>query len=394
MDLIPIGKTHVSEHETRKTSSRFSGTYVESGDLLVAKITPSFENGKQAIVDWDCDFGYATTEVIPLQPLPEESDVRFLANLLLMPEIRADLAGKMEGTTGRQRLSKTVLGARAIPLPPLPEQRKIAAMLSLVQRAIEQQDRLIALTTELKRSLMHKLFTEGLHGEPQKQTEIGPVPDSWSLVSLSEICNFLSGGTPSKKRSDFWEGDIPWVSPKDMKRERLADVSDHVSREAVEAGSAIAPRGSVIVVVRGMILARDVPVCLLKVPMAFNQDVKAILPSDRMQPDFLLYALIQHKSELARKVGRSAHGTYTLLSSEIARMQIPVPSLDEQAEISNAICTVEEKAQLHTKQAAALRDLFRTLLHQLMTAQIRVDDFDLTALEASLAKAGCEPVDP
>ena len=67
---------------------------------------------------------------------------------------------------------------------PPAEQRKIAAVLGLVQRAIEQQERLIALTTELKKALLHKLFTEGLRGEPQKQTEIGPVPESWEYRSL------------------------------------------------------------------------------------------------------------------------------------------------------------------------------------------------------------------
>jgi type I restriction enzyme S subunit len=167
MDMIPIGRSEVSVYEERPVAQLGSGTYVENGDLLVAKITPSFENGKQAIVRWDQDFGFATTEVIPVQPIAGVSDIRYLANLLLHPSIRADLAGKMEGATGRQRLSKEVLGNRLVPLPPLPEQRKIAAVLNLVQRTIEQQERLIALTTELKKALMHKLFTEGLHGEPQ-----------------------------------------------------------------------------------------------------------------------------------------------------------------------------------------------------------------------------------
>jgi len=383
MELIPIGRLYVSDHELRQSGSIRSGTYVENGDLLIAKITPSFENGKQAIVAWDYESGYATTEVIPLQAREGVSDVRFLAFLLQHPEIRSDLAGKMEGTTGRQRLSKTVLGARLITLPPLDEQRKIAAVLSLVQRAIEQQERLIALTTELKQSLMHKLFTEGLRGDPQKQTEIGLVPESWNVVPLSSIADFLSGGTPSKKRPEFWQGDIPWVAPKDMKRPRLADVDDHISEEALVAGSKLAPTESVLVVVRGMILARDVPVCLIEQPMAFNQDVKAIVVGEKVVASYLLYALRHFKPILAQKVGRSAHGTYTLMSQEIANMLVPLPPRDDQKEIADSLHLLERKVATHEAKKASLSDLFRTVLHQLMTAQIRVDDLDLSLLEGS-----------
>ncbi len=135
-------------------------------------------------------FGYATTEVIPIQDIDGVNDKHFLFYLLLHPEIRSSLAGKTGwDNCERQRLNKEVLGDCVIPVPPLPEQRKIAAVLGLVQRAIEQQERLIALTTELKKALMHKLFTEGLRGEPQKQTEIGPVPQSWEVVaSRSSTC--------------------------------------------------------------------------------------------------------------------------------------------------------------------------------------------------------------
>ena len=109
----------------------------------------------------------------------------------------------------------------SIPIPPLAEQRKIAAVLGLVQRAIEQQERLIALTTELKKALLHKLFTEGLRGEPQKQTEIGPVPESWEVASwrcslrLTTAPREMEPGKPGSQCSAFrmlWVGRLICVT--------------------------------------------------------------------------------------------------------------------------------------------------------------------------------------
>ena len=119
------------------------------------------------------------------------------------------------------------------------------------------------------------------------------MPESWEVVRLENICTLLSGGTPSKQKPEYWTGSIPWVSPKDMKRPRLAGVADHISEAALEDGSKLAPTGSVFVVIRGMILAKDVPVALAGVPMAFNQDMKAIIPGPRIVPSFLLYALLR-----------------------------------------------------------------------------------------------------
>lgn len=90
-------------------------------------------------------------------------------------------------------LSRSKLAELPMALPPLPEQKKVAHILSTVQRAIEAQERIIQTTTELKKALMHKLFTEGLRNEPQKQTEIGPVPESWELVPLGKYARVLNG---------------------------------------------------------------------------------------------------------------------------------------------------------------------------------------------------------
>jgi type I restriction enzyme, S subunit len=129
------------------------------------------------------------------------------------------------------------------------------------------------------------------------------VPEIWEVVEHSVVCRFQSGGTPSKKNPDFWKGTIPWASPKDMKRPRLDDVTDHISQEALESGSKLAPAGSVFVVVRGMILAKTVPVAFAEVPMAINQDIKAIIPGPKLRSDFLLYALETVRDNLFKKVG-------------------------------------------------------------------------------------------
>lgn len=104
-------------------------------------------------------------------------------------------------------LSRSRLAGLPIALPPLPEQKKIAHILSTVQRAIEAQERIIQTTTELKKALMHKLFTEGLRNEPQKQTEIGPVPESWEVVPLSNLIG-ISHGYAFKSKFFTMDGPI------------------------------------------------------------------------------------------------------------------------------------------------------------------------------------------
>jgi len=355
MDLIPIGKPHVAEYELRTTSSRFSGTYVENGDLLVAKITPSFENGKQAIVDWGDGFGYATTKVIPLQSIPGKSDVRFLANLLLMPEIRGDLAGKMEGSTGRQRLAKSVLGARLIPLPPLDEQRKIAAVLSLVQRAIEQQERLIALTTELKKALMHKLFTEGLRGEPQKQSEIGPIPESWRIMRLDDFCVLQRGFDITK--AEQASGLVPVVSSGGIS-------SYHNVAKVRGPGVAIGRKGTL-----GTVHYLDDDFW----PHDTTLWVKDFKENSPLFTSYLLSSMRLERFD-------TGASNPTLNRNGIHPLPIAVPDTAEQEIIANTLSAVDQKNRLLIRKRLVLQELFRTLLYQLMSAQLRVHDLDLSSL--------------
>src|SRR5262249_40196235 len=122
-----------------------------------------------------------------------------------------------EGTTGRQRLSKSVLGECLMPVPPLLEQRRIASLLSLVQRSIEQQEDLIDLMDELKTVLSQKLFSEGARDEPQRTSEIGLLPKSWKIVELADVVEQIDYG---------FSAPIPKVSPSNgVKIVSTADIS-------------------------------------------------------------------------------------------------------------------------------------------------------------------------
>ncbi|TVT77438.1 MAG: restriction endonuclease subunit S [Denitromonas halophila] len=348
---------------------------IKADDVLFATVRPTLK--RIALVPPELDGAIASTGYCVLRCDKAKAEPGFLYSFLITDHFNARMAGLERGAS-YPAVRDSDVTASWFPLPPLPEQKKIAHILSAVQRAIEAQERIIQTTTELKKALMHKLFTEGLRNEPQKQTEIGPVPESWEVVPLSDVCRFQSGGTPSKKNPEFWKGTIPWVSPKDMKRPRLDDVADHISKEALESGSKLAPAGSVFVVVRGMILAKTVPVALAEVPMAINQDMKAIVPGLKLRSDFLLYALETLRENLFKKVGRSGHGTCTLMGHEVAAFKIPLPDLATQAEIASAIQNLERKKAIHEQKQIQLQDLFRSLLHDLMTAKTRVHEIDFS----------------
>lgn len=157
------------------------------------------------------------------------------------------------------------------------------------------------------------------------------IPSSWSCISLGNLGEFRGGGTPSKSRSDYWDGPLPWVSPKDMKHDYLSDAQLHVSEAALD-GSAIKiiPPHSILFVVRGMILAHSFPVGIGLVNLTINQDMKALILDRPEMSEYVLRALKGLKPYVLDRVERSGHGTCRLDSRLCASIPVPIPPLAEQ----------------------------------------------------------------
>ncbi len=111
--------------------------------------------------------------------------------------------------------------------------------------------------------------------------------------------------------------------------------------------------------------------------MAINQDMKAIVPGAKLRPDFLLYALETLRDSLFRRVGRSGHGTCTLMGHEVAAFKIPLPSIEEQETIAAAATNLELKIEIHQAKHEQLHSLFKTLLDELMAAKTRIYELEL-----------------
>ena len=281
-------------------------------------------------------------------------------------------------------LSQSKLAELPMALPPLPEQKKIAHILSTVQRAIEAQERIIQTTTELKKALMHKLFTEGLRHEPQKQTEIGPVPESWEVVELEAKAESFQYGTSVKCGYDVDSKAVlripnvvgGHVDPADLKFGKP---------KKNELGKLELKRGDLLFV-RTNGVKENAGRC-----SKFNGEladcyfasylIRVRLDPTILNPDFLNeYSRTEvGTSFLSGKAIRTADGKFNINSGTLKRMLVPVPAIDEQEEIAGALALLDDKANKAISKKTSLQDLFRTLLHELMTAKTRVHKLEITA---------------
>ena len=162
----------------------------------------------------------------------------------------------------------------------LPEQQRIVAILDEAFKGISNAkantEKNLQGAIELFESHINSVFTS-----PKK---------AWTQKTLGQVCHFRGGGTPSKAVEGFWQGNIPWVSPKDMKVEIVLDSIDHISKEAVDqSATSLVPEGAILMVVRSGILARTVPIAVAGVPLTINQDIKALCPNNSIDSRFLYY---------------------------------------------------------------------------------------------------------
>lgn len=201
------------------------------------------------------------------------------------------------------------------------------------------------------------------------------VPEGWEASTLGECVSIRSGGTPSKQKPEFWGGDVPWVSAKDLKTHLISDAQDHLTTIGAEYAKMAKP-GSVLILVRGMTLLKDVPIGFVTKPVAFNQDLKALVANEDVDPKFLSYLLVAKKLQMMGLVNTANHGTGRLDTDLLKGLPVDVPPLPEQRKIAEILSTWDtalEKAEALLATAKAQK---RALMQSLLTGKRRFPEFE------------------
>jgi len=311
----------------------------ERGNVLFGKLRPYL--AKVAYVDFQ---GVCTTELVVLQP-SNILDSKFLFYRLLSQDF-IKLVDSMTYGTKMPRASAEQIGNLVIQLPSLPEQRAIAAFLdreaARINTLIAKKERLIELLQEKRAALISHAVTKGLDtAVPMKDSGVewlGEIPEHWEVKRLKFIATFFGGGTPSKDNLDYWSGDIPWVSPKDMKRDLIYDTEDHITKTAiVNSSTRLVQPEAVLIVVRSGILRHSIPVAINTRPVAINQDMKALVLEPFFKPKYLASLIRGHQNALLVEWRKEGATVESIENELLVNTPCPTPHLMEQQAITDFI---------------------------------------------------------
>lgn len=187
---------------------------------------------------------------------------------------------------------------------------------------------------------------------------------AWKQVRLSELIELHSGGTPSKQQPKYWDGGLPWVSPKDVKVDRLHYTEDTVTEDAIGNGTRAADSGTLLLVVRSMILAREVPLTVVQRRMCFNQDIKAITPKPGVRNDFLIAWFFASRGAILGIVDEAGHGTKRIQTDRLLALPVALPSEAEQERIASIIGAYDDLIEVNRRRIAALEEMARQLFEE------------------------------
>lgn len=251
-----------------------------------------------------------------------------------------------------------------IALPSLAEQDRIIDALDLMDSVVRNAEARLGKLRAIHRGLMSDLI-------PAVGLALNSAANPRGSI-LDDYVTWVSGGTPSKSVSENWNGDFPWLTPKDMKSRLVRATADTLTGEGVANGSRLAPESAVFIVVRGMILAHTFPVVRMQRASAFNQDVKALMPCGGVTPDYLSFWLASNSDYFLRLVTEATHGTKKLDLYDLKKVPVQFPDLADQLRAVEILHADERRIDVEVERVAKLKAELTGFAADLLLGRVRL----------------------
>lgn len=324
------------------TSEEYDENYlIYKGDILIGM------DGDFNIARWNSGPALLNQRVCKLRAKTNACLEKYIYYFL--PE-QLYIINSMTSSVTVKHLSLKTLEKVKVPLPPLAEQKRIVEMIESLLRKLDTAKELVqnALDSFEKRKavILHKAFTGELTSKWREEN--GVSLDSWEERTMEECGKWYGGGTPAKSQIKYWtNGDILWVTPKDMKTNVIVDSEDKITREAVEKSSAkLIDEPAVLFVMRSGILRRILPIAITTGTVTVNQDMKAVIPKD-INIEYLFWYCVSKERDIREKCSKSGTTVESINSKALYEYKVNIPSKSEQQQIVNIInqlLSKEEKA--------------------------------------------------
>lgn len=365
-DIDDEGHVELSRGVRRHLSPReLSSRRLRPGDILLEASGggPGKPVGRPAWFSDETIAGcYATSNFFKVLRADAKSvDAKFLLYALLLLVKRPEIWRFQQQTTGITNLKFSEYLKHEIVIPSLMDQRRIAEVLDALDDQIRSGGLIFTKLQDLKRGVLRDLLV--VRPNTLSGTRRG---------ILDDFVDWASGGTPSKSNAQYWNGSIPWVTPKDMKSALLQRTADSLTSRGVSAGSRLAPEEAVFIVVRGMILAHTFPVSRVPRVAAFNQDVKAVVPRGDLLPEYLKYWFMANADTFLRLVGESTHGTKKLDLPDLKSIPAAIPAMHEQRRTLSMLHTLDARIGFETDLLQKLRREKAGVMTDLLSGYVRV----------------------
>ncbi len=347
---------------------------LRTGDVIFATVRPTLR--RVACVPPSLDGQLASTAFCVIRANPDVADPRFLYYAAMTDGFVQGVGALERGASYPAVTDGDVLDQEIL-VPPFPEQRAIAGVLSKLQAAVEVQDRTVATLKELKAATMAKLFREGLHGEPLKPTDIGEIPASWDVVSLGAIAK-VRGSTVAFADIQGYESQAEDASrvialkvsdmnlPGNETRLQASAIefcakSDFLERYAV-------PRGSVVFPKRGAAIATNKK-RLTALPAILDPNLIAVTPGPRIDTEFFFQWIGTFNLATLQEPGAVPQ----LNKKNVDPVLVPLPKdLRDQRQIGESLHLLDCRTAIAQKRLLFLQSLFSSLLSELITGRLRL----------------------